>query len=56
MIAAGAKDQWYTAEKVAADEAFLKHHRVVHAVHRSTAGHEVTDEMLAAAAAFIAPS
>jgi predicted esterase len=56
MIAAGANDQWYTAEKVAADEAFLKHHHVAHEVHRSAAGHEATDEMLAAAAAFIAPS
>jgi len=56
MIAAGAKDQWYTAEKVAADEAFLKQLGVAHEIHRSDAGHEATDEMLAAAARFIAHS
>jgi len=54
MIAAGAKDQWYTADKLAADEAFLKHHSVAHEIHRSDAGHEVSDGMLAAAASFIA--
>lgn len=53
LIAAGAKDSWYTADKVAADESFLKHHRVSHEIHRSDAGHEVSDEMLATAAAFI---
>jgi predicted esterase len=54
LIAAGAKDQWYTAEKVSADEAFLKSHGVAHEIHRSDAGHEATDDMLAAAARFIA--
>ncbi|TAK16230.1 MAG: hypothetical protein EPO35_05750 [Acidobacteria bacterium] len=53
MIAAGAKDAWYNAEKVSADEAFLKHHGVTHEIHRSGAGHEITDEMLAVAARFI---
>lgn len=53
MIAAGAKDEWYTAAKVSADEAFLKSHGVPHELHRSDAGHEVTDAMLAAAARFI---
>jgi predicted esterase len=54
LIAAGAKDQWYTAEKVSADEAFLKHHGVAHEIHRSDAGHEATDDMLAAAGRVIA--
>ena len=54
MIAAGANDQWYTADKVSADEAFLKRHGVAHDIHRSNAGHEATDEMLSAAAGFIA--
>lgn len=53
FIAVGAKDQWYTADKVSADEAFLKTQGVAHEIHRSDAGHEVTDSMLAAAAAFI---
>jgi len=53
LIAAGAKDQWYTAEKVSADETFLTDHGVACEVHRSDAGHEVTGEMLAAAARFI---
>jgi predicted esterase len=53
LIAAGARDQWYTADKVSADEAFLKHHGVAYEIHRSDAGHDATDEMLAAAARFI---
>jgi predicted esterase len=53
MIAAGAKDAWYNAEKVSADEAFLTRHGVTHEIHRSPAGHEITDEMLASAARFI---
>jgi predicted esterase len=54
MIAAGARDQWYTADKVSADETFLKHHGVAYEIHRSDAGHEAADDMLAAAARFIA--
>jgi predicted esterase len=54
MIAAGAKDQWYTPDKVAADETFLRAHGVNFDIHRSDAGHEVTDDMLAAVARFIA--
>lgn len=54
LIAAGSKDQWYTPEKVSADETFLKRHGVEHEIHRSDAGHDATDEMLAAAARFIA--
>ena len=54
LIAAGAKDQWYTAEKVSADEAFLNGHLVPHEIHRSAAGHEASDDRLAAAARVIA--
>ncbi len=54
MIAIGDKDQWYTADKVSGDEAFLDGHGVPHRIHRSDAGHESTDEMLSAAARFIA--
>jgi predicted esterase len=54
LIAAGANDQWYTAEKIAADATFLASHGVAHDICRSDAGHEVTDGMLAAASRFIA--
>jgi predicted esterase len=56
LIEAGTNDQWYTSAKIAADDEFLESHGVIHDVHRRDAGHEVTDEMLAAAAGFIARS
>lgn len=56
MIAVGAQDHWYTPEKVSADETLLNRLGVSCEIHRSLAGHEVTDEMLAAAARFIAPA
>jgi predicted esterase len=46
LIAGGAADQWYTAEKIAADEAFLKGHGVAHEIYRHDAGHEVTTGVL----------
>ena len=48
LIAAGATDQWYTAAKVAADEAFLQGHGVAHEIYRHGAGHEVTADVLGA--------
>jgi predicted esterase len=54
MVVAGSKDQWYTADTVTADETFLSTHGVVAEIHRPDAGHEVTDDMLAAVARFIA--
>jgi len=54
LIEAGTNDQWYTSAKISADEELLKAHRVTHQINRRDAGHEVTDEMLASVAAFIA--
>ena len=50
LIAAGAADQWYTAEKVAADEKFLTGHGVTHVVYRHDTGHEITAGVLDAVA------
>lgn len=54
LIAVGAKDQWYTADKVAADEAFLKSHGVAYEIYRHDAGHEITADVRDAAARFLA--
>jgi predicted esterase len=54
LVEAGLKDEWYTSDKISADEEFLKQHGVAHQIHRRDAGHEVTDEMLASVAEFIA--
>jgi len=53
LIAVGAKDQWYTADKVAADEAFLKQHGVGYEIYRHGAGHEITADVREAAARFL---
>lgn len=54
MIAVGAKDQWYTADKIAADEAFLKIHGVAYEIYRHDAGHDITADVREAAARFLA--
>lgn len=54
FIAAGATDHWYTPDKVAADEAFLREHGVRHDLLRYDAGHVFTDEVRARIGAFIA--
>lgn len=54
LIAAGANDQWYTPEKVAADEAFLKSHGVPYEAFRYDAAHVITPDVLARVAAFVA--
>ena len=54
LIAAGDTDFWYTADKVAADVAYLTTHGVRHDVLRYPAGHVFTDDVRAAIAAFIA--
>lgn len=48
LIAAGATDHWYTPDKVAADEAFLRQHGVAHDLLRYDAGHVFTDDVRAA--------
>jgi predicted esterase len=53
LIAAGANDQWYTAEKLEADAAFLSSHGVAHEIYRHDAGHEITADVLDAVALFI---
>lgn len=53
LIAAGAKDQWYTADKVSADEAFLKSHGVAYEIYRHDEGHEITAGVREAAARFL---
>jgi len=53
-VAAGTTDQWYTPEKVAADESFLRDHGVAHEIFRYDAGHVITDDVLARVAAFVA--
>lgn len=53
LVAAGASDHWFTPEKVAADEAFLRAHGVVHEVLRYDAGHMITDEVRARVQAFV---
>ena len=54
LIAAGAKDQWYTDDKLAADEAFLKSHGVAYEIYRHDEGHEITAGVREAAAKFLA--
>jgi hypothetical protein len=53
LIGAGDTETWYTAEKVAADVAFLESHDVAHEVVRYRGGHEWTDEFRAAAARWL---
>jgi predicted esterase len=53
LIAAGDTDHWFTTEKLAADEAFLRGHGVAHDLFRYPDGHVVTDDVRARIAAFI---
>jgi predicted esterase len=53
FIAAGDTDHWYTPDKVAADEAFLRAHGVKHELLRYAAGHVFTDEVRVRIASFI---
>lgn len=52
LIGVGDREEWYSAEKLQADEAFLVSIAVPHQVVRFTGGHEWTDEFRAAAAAW----
>jgi predicted esterase len=54
LIGAGRDDFWYTAAKVAADEAFLTSHRVAFETKRFAGGHEWTDEFRQAAGHWLA--
>ena len=54
LIAAGTKDQWYTADKIAADETFLKSHGVSYEIFRHDEGHEITAAVRDEAARFVA--
>jgi predicted esterase len=54
LIGAGDAETWYTADKVAADEAFLHAHNVEHDVVRYKGGHAWTDEFRAAAGRWLA--
>lgn len=54
LIAVGAKEQWYTPDKVAADEAFLKSHGVAYEIFRHDDGHEITAAVRESASRFIA--
>ena len=45
LIAAGESDDWYTAAKVEADEAFLRAHGARHEIFRYRGGHEWTAEL-----------
>jgi predicted esterase len=53
LIGVGDKEQWYTPDKLAQDEAFLRQRGVQHEIVRFTGGHEWVDEFRAATAAFI---
>lgn len=54
LIGRGVEDEWYTEDKLAADEARLHAAGVSTQVLRFNGGHEWTDEFAAAAAAFLA--
>ncbi len=54
LVAAGSADHWYTPDKVAADEQFLREHGVTHDVFRYSGKHDVTDDVRARVAEFIA--
>ena len=49
LVGAGDQDAWFTAAKVAADEAFLRAKGVPHEIVRFAGGHEWTDEFRATA-------
>jgi predicted esterase len=53
LIAAGSTDHWYTPEKVAADETFLRTHGVPHELLHYDAGHIFTDVVRARVSAFV---
>ena len=53
LVAAGAKDHWYTPDKVAGDEAFLRAHGVTHELCRHEGGHVFNEDVRVAAAAFL---
>lgn len=52
LIGVGDREEWYSAEKLAADESFLASREVPHKVTRFVGGHEWTDDFRAAAAAW----
>jgi len=54
LIGVGDTEQWYTPDKLAQDEAFLRQRGVQHEIVRFTGGHEWVDEFRASVAAFIA--
>lgn len=54
LVAAGNTDHWYTPDKVAADEAFLREHGVTHELLRYPAGHIFTDDVRVRIGSFIA--
>lgn len=49
LVGAGARETWYTADKVASDVAFLESRHLSHKVARFAGGHEWTDEFRTAA-------
>ena len=49
LIGVGEREEWYTGEKLEADQAFLRERGVSHDVVRFDGGHEWTDEFRAAA-------
>lgn len=53
LVAAGDSDHWFTPDKVAADETFLRAHGVAHQILRYPAAHVITDDVRHAVAAFI---
>jgi len=53
LIGGGARDTWFTSEKIDADAAFLATHQVPHDVVRFAGGHEWTDEFRAAAGGWL---
>jgi predicted esterase len=52
LVGVGDREEWYSAEKLRADEEFLASRSVPHRVVRFSGGHEWTDEFRAAAAAW----
>jgi predicted esterase len=53
LIGVGDKEEWYSADKVEHDLAFLKSRNVPHSIERFTGGHEWTDAFRAAAGRFL---
>jgi predicted esterase len=53
LIGVGDKEEWYSADKVEHDLAFLTSHGVPHSITRFRGGHEWTDEFRVAAGEFL---